>query len=193
VFHDAMTGFTSVTGAAVAKGYDFSAIRNIVDVGGGHGALLAEIAHRNPAIRGTVFDRPEVVAGAKPLLESQKLSDRIQTAGGDFLQSVPGGADAYIMKHIIHDWDDERSIRILSNCRKGMTSGGKVLIVDQVVTDKPESMFSKLSDLEMLVMTPGGRERTAEEFSKVLDGAGLKMTRIVPTESLVCVVESVAA
>jgi SAM-dependent methyltransferase len=140
-----------------------------------------------------VAERPEVVAGTKAFLASRKLDSRIATAAGDFFETVPAGADAYIMKHIIHDWDDARSARILENCRKAMAPGGKVLIVDQVVSDRPEAALSKIGDLEMLVMTTGGRERTEQEFDQLLRSAGLKMTRVVPTLSVVCVVEGVAA
>jgi precorrin-6B methylase 2 len=195
VFNEAMINFTSITGPAVAKAYDFSAFDTIVDVGGGHGALLATIAAVHPRVRGIVFDRPEVVAGAETYLASCGIADRIDTRAGDFLENVPPGADAYIMKHIIHDWDDARSTRILSHCRNALKAGGrpgKVLIVDQVVTDRPEGIFSKLADLEMLVMTPGGRERTDAEFAELLRSAGLTMTRIVPTESIVSIVEAVS-
>lgn len=192
IFNDAMSSFTAVTGPAVAKAYDFSGINTLVDVGGGHGALLARICQQHPGVRGVVFHRPEVVAGAGPLLAAEGVADRIRTEGGDFFERVTVGADAYIMKHIIHDWDDAHCVRILTNCRQAVAPGGKVLIVDQVVTDGPESVYAKLSDLEMLVMTTGGRERTAEEFGRVLAAAGLTLTRIVPTESPVAVIESVA-
>ena len=192
IFHEAMISFTTVTGGAVARAYDFSVFKTIVDVGGGHGALLAAIAAQHPGIGGIVFDRPEVVAGVQPFLASQGITARIDTAAGSFLEAVPPGADAYIMKHIIHDWDDERSVTILSNCRRGMASGGKVLIVEQIVSDRPEAALSKVVDLEMLVMTPGGRERTEAEFARLLQASGLKLTRIVPTESLVAIVEAVS-
>jgi hypothetical protein len=192
VFNDAMVSFTQITGPAVAKGYDFSGIKTLVDIGGGHGALIAKIAQKHPALKGVLFDRPEVVAGAGALLTAEGVADRVTPQGGDFLHSVPAGADAYIMKHIIHDWDDAHSIAILSHCRKAMAPGGKVLIVEQLVSDRPEAAAVKLIDLEMLVMTTGGRERTETEFSALLGKAGLRLTRIVPTESPVVVVESVA-
>jgi hypothetical protein len=192
IFNDAMVSFTTVEGPAVASGYDFSPFKKIVDVGGGHGALLASIAHVHPGVRGIVFDRPEVVAGAPPLLASLGLAARIDIAGGDFLSAVPQGADAYIMKHIIHDWDDDHAKTILSHCRRAMAPDGKVLIVEIVVSDRPEAAFSKMLDLEMLVMTTGGRERTEPEFGELLQAAGLRMTRIVPTQSSVAVVEAVA-
>ena len=192
IFNEAMVSFTAVTGAAVAKAYDFSPFKKIVDVGGGHGALLAAIAAQHPGVDGIVFDRPEVVTGVKPFLASQGSSARIDTAAGSFLDTVPAGADAYIMKHIIHDWDDERSMKILANCKRAMAPGGRVLVVEQIVSDRPEAAFAKVVDLEMLVMTPGGRERTAAEFDRLLDASGLKMTRIVPTQSPVAIVEAVS-
>jgi cyclopropane fatty-acyl-phospholipid synthase-like methyltransferase len=192
IFNDAMTNFTVVTAAAVADAYDFSTFEKIVDVGGGHGALLAAIALKYPTVQGVVFDLAEVVAGATPALSAQGLGGRIVAAGGNFLEGVPEGADAYVMKFIIHDWDDDRARKILSNCRRAMKTGGKVLIIEQVVTDRPEATLSKLSDLEMLVMTPGGRERTEQEFARLIGSAGLRMTRVVSTQSPFCIVEAVS-
>jgi hypothetical protein len=193
IFNAAMVGFTKVTGPAVARAYDFSAFETLVDVGGGHGALMAAVVNQHPRVRGVVFDRPEVVAKAPALLSAEGVADRVRVEAGDFLASVPAGANGYIMKHIIHDWDDEHCVRILSNCRTAMAPGGTVLIVEQVVSDRAEAVFSKLSDLEMLVMTPGGRERTEAEFGALVASAGLRMTRIVPTETMVSIVETVSA
>jgi hypothetical protein len=193
IFNEAMTSFSAVTAGAVAEGYDFSEVSRIVDVGGGHGGLLAGILGHYPRLRAVLFDLPSVVAGATVLLERAGVADRVERVGGSFLEEVPTGADCYIMKHIIHDWDDERSRIILSNCRKGLTAGGRVLVVENVITDGPESTMGKLLDLEMLVMTPGGRERTAAEFGALFESAGLRLRRVVPTKSPVCVVEAVAA
>ncbi len=145
----------------------------------------------NPNVRGVVFDLPEVVEGAPAQIG--ELSTKIDVEAGNFFDGVPAGADVYIMKHIIHDWDDEPCAKILSFCRDGLADGGKILVVDQVVTDKPEAAFAKIIDLEMLVMTNGGRERTEAEFARLFSKAGLKLNRIVPTESPVCVVEAVKA
>lgn len=191
VFNDAMTSFSAMTGHAVAEAYDFGGIDRLVDVGGGHGALLAAICTRHPNVRGVVFDLPDVVAGAPAVLG--ELVSRIDTAGGDFFAGVPAGADAYIMKHIIHDWDDARCVQLLTHCAAGLNDGGKVLIVEQLVTDRPEATFAKLLDLEMLAMTRGGRERTEDEFAALYRKAGLRMTGITPTQSPVVVVEGVRA
>jgi hypothetical protein len=140
-----------------------------------------------------LYDLPEVIEGADANLKSCGQFKRIDKVAGSFFDGVPDNADAYIMKHIIHDWDDARCLRLLENCRKGLNPGGRLLIVEQVISDRPESLLGKLFDLEMLVMTPGGRERTEGEFQKLLRSAGFEMQRIVPTQSPVCVIEAVVA
>lgn len=187
IFNDAMTNFSAMTGPAVAEAYDFSGIEKLVDVGGGHGAMLKAIVDKHANVNGVVFDLPNVVADA----DLGSHADRITTEGGNFFESLPAGADAYIMKHIIHDWDNEHCTTILRLCREAMNEGGKVLIIEQVVSDAPEATFSKLLDLEMLVMTTGGRERTEEDFGALLAGAGLKLERVIPTKSPVAVIEAV--
>lgn len=187
IFNNAMTGFSTVTGHAVAEAYDFGTMKTLVDVGGGHGALLSTILARYPTLSGIVYDLPEVVAGAPAVLGD--LASRIDTIAGSFFDGVPQGANGYIMKHIIHDWSDEQCVQILRHCRDSLHDDGKVLVVEQLVTDGPESTFAKLLDLEMLVMTNGGRERTAVEFGTLFEQAGLTMTRIVPTASPVVVIE----
>jgi len=190
IFEGAMTDFSVVTGGAVAEAYDFSGFGKLVDVGGGHGGLLAAILRRHADVRGVLFDLAEVVAGAPGLLGD--LSSRVDIEQGSFFDGVPAGADAYIMKHIIHDWDDESCIKILSHCREGLNEGGKVLVVDMVITDAPESALGKLLDLEMLIML-NGRERTESEFADLFVKAGLRLSRVVATKSPVCLVEAVPA
>lgn len=193
IFQSAMSDFSAMTARAVCQAYDFSGINHIVDVGGGHGYLLSSILDKIPDATGTLFDLPEVVENADPTLKANGNSNRITKVGGSFLDTVPAHADAYVMKHIIHDWDDPRCIQILQNCRKGLRPNGRILIVEQVLSDAPESAFAKVLDLEMLVVTPGGRERTADDFRTLLGKAGLHLSRIVPTESPVCVIEAVVA
>lgn len=192
-FQEAMTGFSAMTAHAVTKAYDFSDTETLVDVGGGHGMLLGIILNAFNTINGVLFDRPEVTEQAQPVLEKLDIANKVQVVPGDFFAGVPTGADTYILKHIIHDWDDERSAKILANCRAAMKPSGKILVVDTVLSDRPESAFSKLLDLEMLVMTPGGRERTEADFAALFDRCGLKLSRIIPTESPVAVVEAVRA
>jgi SAM-dependent methyltransferase len=186
IFHDAMTGFSTMTGHAVAGAYDFGSVKKLIDVGGGHGAMAEAIAGATPGLEALVYDLPEVVKTAP-------ARKGVAFEGGDFLERVPEGADAYIMKFILHDWDDARSERILRNCAAGLRPGGKILVVEQVVSDAPEAAFAKIIDLEMLVMTPGGRERTEPEFRALFERAGLTLTRIVPTPSPVRVIEAARA
>jgi len=193
IFNDAMTSFSVVFAGAVAKAYDFSSVKHLCDVGGGHGMLLSLILGAFPGVRGTLFDRPDVVAGAPPGIEKAGLSGRIEIVAGDFFKAVPKGADAYILKAIIHDWSDELSGKILSVCREAMAPGGKVLVVETIVSDKPEAALSKIVDLEMLAMTHGGRERTEAEFAELFRSAGLTLKRVVPTQGPLFVLEGALA
>jgi hypothetical protein len=189
-FNQAMTEYSEAVSAAVVRAYGFSGISTLVDVGGGHGSLLAAILEANPRLKGIVFDLPEVVAGARVRIEAEGLGGRCELAGGDFFASVPSGADAYILKAIIHDWDDERALAILRNVHGAMAAEGKLLLAELVVPPGGEGALSKLSDLHMMVMT-GGRERTEAEYGALLGAAGFRLTRIIPTESLVSVIEGV--
>jgi len=191
IFNDAMTEFSMVDGPAVAEAYDFSGIHSIVDVGGGHGLLLAIILQKNPNMKGTLYDVQHVVDGATngPL---KPVMDRCALASGDMFSSVPAGADAYIMKHIIHDWPDDLCIKILKACRKGVNAGGKLLVVDHVI--RPGNTFSpgKFLDLQMLIF-PGGCERTEKQFRELFAAGGWQLTRIIPTVALDSIVEGIPA
>ena len=193
IFQNAMTGFSATAAHAVAEAYDFSGLEKIVDVGGGHGFFLGTILNKFDGVQGVLFDRPEVVEQAGGTLDQLKVTQRVECVAGDFFEGVPAGADLYTLKHIIHDWDDERSKTILDHCRQAMKPGGRILVVDTVLSDGPEGVFSKLLDLEMLVLTPGGRERTEVDFASLFNKCGLKLNRIVPTQSPVSIVEAVAA
>jgi O-methyltransferase domain len=180
---------------AVARAYDFRGLRTLVDVGGAHGHLLATILGRHRHLRGILFDQPQVVEAAarSSYFTARDLAARCEVQGGSFFDGVPVGADAYMMKYIIHDWDDERCLRILRNCREAMAPGGRVLLVEHVVEPGNRPDFGKLLDINMLVVAPGGKERTRREFGTLLAGAGLRLRRIVPTASRVKVLEAVAA
>jgi ubiquinone/menaquinone biosynthesis C-methylase UbiE len=191
VFDRAMTSFSSTESAAVVAAYDFSPIRKLVDVAGGHGGLLFSILKANPHLEGVLFDQADVIERAKSLIGSDPSTNRCQLASGNFFESVPAGADAYILKHIIHDWDDERSIAILKQCHRAMSPDGRVLVVEQVIPPGNEPFMGKLLDVNMLVMCPGGKERTAAEYEQIFAAAGFKLTRIVPTPTFVSVVEGV--
>jgi hypothetical protein len=189
VFDRAMTSFSGIENAAVCTDYDFAGIGSLVDVAGGQGSLLCSILQANPGMTGILFDQPDVIERATPKIAASGMGDRIQLTSGSFFEAVPAGANAYIMKHIIHDWDDERAIAILQNCHRAMASGGKVLVVEQVIPPGNEPFMGKLLDVNMLVMCPGGKERTAEEFRALFAAAGFELTRIVPTQGIVSVVE----
>jgi len=189
VFNDSMSSVTAATNEAILSLYDFSNFSTVVDVGGGHGGLITSILKSNPKVKGVLFDAPQVIEGARPKLEAAGLAERCETVAGDFFKSVPAGGDAYVMKWIIHDWDDEKSITILRNCRSRMRANGRLILVDCVVPESDEPHFSKFIDLNMLVMT-GGKERTAKEFEQLLGAAGFKLLRIIPTELPTSIVEA---
>ena len=189
VFNNSMSNVTAAVNEAITSLYDFSQFGTLVDVGGGHGGLITAILQKNPGLKGILFDAPQVIEGARPKIEAAGLADRLDTVAGDFFKSVPEGGDAYIMKWIIHDWDDEKSNTILRNCRKQMQPNGRLILVDCVVPETDEPHFSKFIDLNMLVMT-GGKERTAKEFEQLLAAAGFKLLRVIPTELPTSIVEA---
>ena len=189
IFNNAMTDMSMGTAPVVVEAYDFSGVETLADIAGGHGYLLSQILKANENLKGVLFDMPQVIEGAPVLLEKEGVKNRVETVAGDFFASVPS-ADAYIMKHIIHDWDDDRSIAILKNIHAAMNGDGKVLIVETVVPENNEPHYSKLLDLEMLV-SPGGAERTATEYRELLARAGFELTRIIPTKSPFSIVEAV--
>ena len=189
VFNDSMSGMTAAANDAIMSLYDFSSFAKIVDVGGGHGGLMTSILKQNPEAKGVLFDSPQVIEGSLSRIEAAGLGERCETVGGDFFNAVPPGGDAYIMKWIIHDWDDQKAITILRNCRNQMQSNGKLILVDCVVPESDEPHFSKFIDLNMLVMT-GGKERTQKEFEKLLTEAGFKLLRVIPTELPFSIVEA---
>jgi hypothetical protein len=189
-FNQAMIEASQVVGEAVRRAYDFSVFDEIVDVGGGQGGLLTAILQGSPGLRGVLFDQEAVVEGARGRVLALGLVDRVKIVAGNFFDRVPESADAYLLKYIIHDWDDRRSLVILRNVERAMRKEGKLLLIEGVVPGGNDPSFSKLGDLHMLVMT-GGRERTAQEYRQLLDRAGFKLERIVPTESPVSVLEAV--
>jgi len=189
VFNDSMSSVTAAANEEIMTRYDFSGFKKVVDIGGGHGGLITSILKKNSHVKGVLFDAPSVIEGARQRIEAAGLGDRCETVSGDFFKSVPAGGDAYLMKWIIHDWDDQKAITILRNCRNEMQPNGKLILVDCVVPETDDPHFSKFIDLNMLVMT-GGKERTAKEFEKLLSEAGFKMLRVVPTEVPTSIVEA---
>src|SRR5277367_858304 len=186
----------AIAAAAVAAAYDFSGFRSVVDVGGGNGAILIGILNANPQLRGIVFDQPPTAERAKEKIAAAGISTRCEAVGGDFFKEVPAGADAYLLKHVIHDWNDEKATAILRCCHRAMGRGAKLLIVEGVypprIDGSMESRGAAANDVNMLVAT-GGRQRSEAEFQSLLAGAGFKLHRIVPTQARVSVIEGVPA
>jgi SAM-dependent methyltransferase len=189
-FDDAMAGYTAATAAAVVRGYDLSDASTIVDVGGGNGALLAAILERHPAARGVNFDLPPAAERARALLERRGLAGRCEVVAGDFFRAVPEGGDAYALKMIVHDWNDDDSIAILRNVRKAIKPDGRLLLMEAVIDPaNGAGAPGKLMDINMLVMT-GGRERTADEFAALCRAGGFRLDRIVPVHPTLAVIEA---
>ena len=189
-FNRGMTNLSSGEAPAVLAAYDFSGFERIVDVAGGAGGLLAAILASTPKLRGTLFDQPSVIEQAKSESILAPFGDRCELVGGDFFETVPAGADAYIMKHIIHDWDDERATKILTNCRRAMKPGGKLLVVDRVIGPPNAPDPQKFFDVAMMLML-GGRERSEPEWKALYAAAGFRVTRILPTPAPHSVIEGV--
>jgi hypothetical protein len=189
IFNAAMTSISSVELPQVVAAYDFSRFERIVDVGGGQGALLHGILSANPNLRGVIFDLPSVVAGAESL-RSGSIAARCEIVGGNFFQSVPEGADAYLMRVVIHDWNDADALKILKNCRRAIPEHGKLLLVESVLQPPNHPDPGRFNDLTMLVVAPGGRERTEAEFTELLRDAGFALTRVIPATGLTSIIEA---
>ncbi len=189
LFNKAMTSFSHQTIPAILDAYDFSQFETAADIAGGYGHLLGAVLQKYPSMKGVLFEVPPVLAGAPAMMDSYGVSDRAELVMGDFYSAIPVKADIYMLKHIIHDWDDEKCRTILGNIRSEMPDGARVLIIDAVVPGPNEPHFAKFLDLEMM-MLPGGKERTGEEFDKLLDSAGFRMTRIIPTHSPISIIEA---
>ena len=188
-FDDAMSGLAELVYPAVVAAYDFSKSRQLVDVGGGCGTLIASILAANPNLKGILFDQPTVAIEASTVLEASGVADRCEIVEGDFFKVVPTGADTYLLSNIIHNWDDERAVAILLNCRRAIAEGGKILFVETVLSGKDEPALARVNDLNMLVLTRG-RERTEDEFSKLLAYSGFELRQVIPVQPMTCVVEA---
>lgn len=192
VFNQSMVQLTRHLAAAVAVSYDFSRFRTIVDVGGGYGALLPPILKANPKLRGAVFDLPRCRDGFRALAEKTGLADRYEFVGGDFFEDAVPAADAYIIKSVIHDWDDERSVRILKKIGAAMGPEGRVLVVEPLMPERPGSSgfdgMMAYTDLNMMVVT-GGRERTEADFRALVERAGLRVEAVIRTPATFTIIE----
>ena len=184
-------GMTSIHGyetEAMLDAYDFSGISVLADIGGGNGSLISGVLNRYPEMRGLLFDLGHVMGRAKANLEAGGLADRCTVLEGSFFETVPTGADAYLFRHIIHDWTDEQCIQILGHCRKVIPAGGRLLVVECVVPEGNEPSISKAFDMTMMTF-PGGLERTEKQFRKLFEMSGFELSSVTPTSSMVSVVE----
>ncbi|MBB2990204.1 hypothetical protein FHR72_001672 [Mycolicibacterium iranicum] len=189
VFNRAMTAASGLSNDVALQAYDFSGARLIVDVGGGHGAVLSTILRQAPDADGILYDLPKVVDGAAALLADEGVSHRITVTGGSFMESVPAGGDVYVLKNIIHDWNDEDATTILRNIRTAIADGGTVILLEMVLPQRASSFIGHMLDLEMLLMLKG-RERTRAEYETLLGQAGFELTRVIPTVSPISVIEA---
>jgi predicted transcriptional regulator len=180
VFDGAMQDIAGNFLAGILAVYDFSGYPTVVDVGGGTGALLCSILHASPDTRGVLVDTPPVLAAAEPVLAAAGITDRCQTVPGNFFDQVPSGGDLYILSNIIHDWDDEAALRILATCRAAMRTDSRLLVIELVLPDDARPSMGKLLDLEMLSVTPNGRQRTQAQYTELLSRARLDVTRSIP-------------
>jgi hypothetical protein len=187
-----MIGFHGAEPAAIAAAYDFSSAGTVIDVGGGTGNLLTTILAAQTGPRGILFDLPHVVPEATDLIRKRGLADRVTIQSGSFFESVPKGGDVYLLSHIIHDWSEEQCLTILNHCRNAMKPGGRILIVEMVLPEGDTPHPGKMLDMMMLV-GPGGQERTVSEYHTLLGKARLQIARIVPTASAVSIVEATVA
>jgi hypothetical protein len=191
LFDRAMTSLSVPEAPAILASFDFSKLRKIVDVAGGNGSLIIPLLKTNPETAAILFDLPHVIERAKDRIEGEGLTERCELIGGDIFMAAPEGGDLYILKHIIHDFDDEQALSILRNCRRAMSGEARLLVIEMVIPPGNEPSFGKLVDLEMLLI--GGVGRTEAEYRTLLTEAGFKLTKITATNSPVSIIESVPA
>lgn len=190
IFDRAMIGIHGRGMDTIPAAYDFSQFETVMDVGGGNGSNLIGILQSCPSLKGILFDQPHVVGRAQTDLEQAGVAERCDLVGGDFFESVPSDANAIVLRHIIHDWDDEKSLTILQNCHRALSDGGKLLVLESVIEPGNTPFMGKFVDLVMLLVT-GGKERTAAQFNALFEQAGFKLTGIIPTSTELSIIEGV--
>lgn len=177
LFDRAMRDGSRLVGLSMRREVDLDGVTTICDVGGGTGRLLVDLLEHAPGRRGILFDLPDVVDGADPVLTRGGVRDRVEIVGGSFFESVPPGADRYVLVSVIHDWDDDRAVDILTNCGAALEGDARILVVDQLIDPTEAPLLSRQADLLMLILTGAGRERTAEQFHELFARAGLEVSR----------------
>ena len=189
IFDAAMTAYSMVTAGPLAAAYDFSVFERLADVGGGEGFLLKTILQAYPSLKGLLIDRPQVIRLAKESLKGTEVETRCTFSASDIFQRIPAGADAYLLKNIIHDWNDTQAIQILTNCWQVMKAGGKLLLAEIVLQSDNTDPLGKFMDLQMLLKMQGGKERTEGEYRELLRNAGFFLTRIIPVNAQISLIE----
>jgi predicted transcriptional regulator len=189
VFNDAMTSFSEVCTPAFLDAYDFSQFQTLIDIAGGHGAILRAILRQNPQMRGVLAEMAEVLPQSRSAIEADGLADRCKAVACDFFTAIPEGGDGYFMKHIIHDWNDDKAGTILKNIRKVIPSSGKLILAEAVIPSGDQPHPGKLIDLEMLVFV-GGKERSEDEFRTLLAASGFEVTQIIDNHSPLSLIEA---
>ena len=188
VFNNAMSDLSKLI-EPVLDYYDFTNFNRVIDVGGGHGSLMEGILNRSPNIKGTVYDLPFVIEGTKKYIQNIGLENRCECLPGNFFDSVPSDGDAYVLKSIIHDWHDDEAISILQNCRKGILENGKLILIEAVIEPGNHPHLMKFFDLDMIILAKG-KERTQIEFKELLEKSGFKLTKIIPTPTVLSIIEA---
>ena len=189
LFHEMMTGFSGLEASSILAAYDFSIARVIVDIGGGQGGMAAALLARYDQARAIIFDAAPPTDTTRRSLQETGVANRIKFKQGDFFKSVPPDGDLYMLKSIIHNWDDPSSVAILTNCARTMAPEGRILIADRLIPEGNAASEAKLFDLNMMV-TAGGEERTEAEYAALLTASGLRLTRVVPTSSYMSLIEA---
>jgi O-methyltransferase domain/Dimerisation domain len=189
---EAMGSATAVDAAVIAASYDFSGFQRLVDVGGGQGILLAAILHAHRHVQGVLFDQPAVIAGARgaPRFQAEAIAGRFELISGNFFESLPEGADGYLLKSVLHDWEDERALAILESCRRAMACCGRIVVAEMVIPTGEPTHFVNLLDIQRMVVSRGG-ERTAAEYRRLFERAGFRLSRILPTAARVSLLEGI--
>jgi hypothetical protein len=191
-FASAMGAMTTLDAPAIARAYPFREVERICDVAGSRGALLAEVLTQHPHLNGVLFDNPAVLTTAPEILRARGVMERVELAPGNFFERVPEGCDAYLLKNILHDWDDARSLTILRNCRRAMQPGHRILVIELMLEHEHPAGVGPLSDVHMMMVCNEGRERSRADFAKLFEAAGFQLRRVVPTATLMSIVEGIA-
>ena len=190
IFDKSMSDLSSLGLVPILQSYSFSGLSSLADIGGGEGFMLAHILISNPTLKGILFDVPPAIAKAEETFQQYNISDRVEKVEGDFMESVPEGADGYLLKNILHNWDDTHAIHLLSNIRKAMPNHAKVIIIEMIVPKGNRPSASKLIDVQMLASMPGGKERTRLEFETILNDAGLALSNVYSTIAPISIIEA---